>query len=61
MKYHEGLLIQMFLELISIPGCESKSWTISVEPLFEASINGVKLIIGIQFHKWFKIEIKWNN
>ena len=49
--------IQMSLQLISIPGCDSKSWTISVWPFAEAPIKGVELNIGIQFHKWFKIEI----
>ena len=53
--------IQMFLQLISIPGCDSKSWTISVWPFSEAQNKGVWLNIGIQFPKWFKIEIKWNN
>ena len=53
--------IQIFLQLISIPGCDSKSWTISVWPFDEARIKGVLLNIGIQFHKWFKIEIPWNN
>ena len=53
--------IQMSLLLISIPGCDSKSRTISVWPLFEAKSNGVLLNIEIQFHEWFKMEIWWNN
>ena len=51
--------IQMFLLLISIPGCDSKSLTISVWPFLEAQIKGVSLNIGIEFPKWFKIEIPW--
>ena len=43
--------IQMSLQLISIPGCESKSLTISVRPFLEAQIKGISLNIGIQFHK----------
>ena len=53
--------IQMSLKLISIPGCDSKSWTISVWPLFVAKIKGVLSNIWVQFHKWFKIKIQWNN
>ena len=49
--------IQMVLLLISIPGCDSKSRTISVRPFSEAQIKAVLLNIGIQFHKRFKIEI----
>ena len=49
--------IQMSLQLISIPGCDSKSWTISGWPFSEAIIKGVSLNIGIQFHKRFKMEI----
>ena len=52
--------IQMPLQLISILGCDSKSWTISVKPLVEAQIKGVLLNNGIQFDKCFKIEILWN-
>ena len=43
--------IQMSLQLISIPGCESKSWTISVWPSNEAPIKGVQLNIAFQFQK----------
>ena len=50
----------MFSQLISIPGCDSKSWTITECAFLEAQINGVELNIGIQFHKWFKSEILWN-
>ena len=53
--------IQMFSQLISIPGCDSKSWTISVWPSDEAQIKGVLLNVGIQFHDIFEIEISWNN
>ena len=47
--------IQMFLQLISIPGWLNKSWTISVWPFPDAKIKGVELNIWIKFHKWFKI------
>ena len=43
--------IQTFLQLISIPGCDSKSRTISVSPFDEAQIKGVRLKMEIQFHK----------
>ena len=52
--------IQMSLQLISIPGCDNKSWTIWVGPFSEAQIKGVELNIEFQFHKWFKIEISRN-
>ena len=48
--------IQMVAMLISIPGCASKSRTISVWPFLEAKINGVSVNIGIQFHTTFQIE-----
>ena len=47
--------IQMSLQLISIPGCVIKSWTISVWPFRDAEFKGVSLIIWIKFHKWWKI------
>ena len=53
--------ISMFLQLISIAGCDSKSRTTSVWPFLEASIIGVSLNVGIKFHKWLKIEIALNN
>ena len=37
--------IQMVSQLISIPGWDSKSRTISILPLVEAQIKGVSLII----------------
>ena len=43
--------IQMHLQLISIPGCDSKSSTISVWPFSEAQIKGVLLNMVSQFHK----------
>ena len=52
-----GFCIQMSLQLISIPGCDSKSLTISLCPFCEAEIKAVVLNIGIQCHKCFKIEI----
>ena len=38
---------QMFLQLISIPGCASKSRTISISDRNVAQINGVLLNIGM--------------
>ena len=49
--------IQISLMLISIPGCDSKSWTISVWPFSEAQIKGVLLNSRIQFHILLQIEI----
>ena len=48
---------QMSLQLISTPGCDSKSWTISVWPFPETKIKGVLWNKGIQCQKRFKIEI----
>ena len=53
--------VRMVSQLISIPGWDSKSRTISEWPSFEAKSNGVQLGIGMQFQKWFKVEIWWNN
>ena len=49
--------IQMSLQLISIPGCDSKIRTISLCPFCEAENKAALLKIGIQCHKCFKIEI----
>ena len=39
------------LQLISISGCDSKSWTISVCPLSEATSKGVQWNIKNQYRK----------
>ena len=49
--------IQMSLQLISIPGCNSRSWTIAAWPFSEAKIKGVSFNIRIQFPKLSKTEI----
>ena len=41
----------MSLQLISIPRCDNKSWTISSCPLDDATINGVLLNDEIKFQK----------
>ena len=46
--------IQMPLQLISMPGCDNKSWTISICLLSKAWIKGVEFNIGIQFQRWSK-------
>ena len=43
-----------------MPGCDNKSWTISVWRATEAHIKAVFLNTGIQFSNWFKIGISWN-
>ena len=40
--YKNHFCIQMYLQLISIPGCDNKSLTISVWPFSEAKCKGVK-------------------
>ena len=50
--------IQIFLQLISIPGCESKSWTISVWPFCEAKIKGVILNMG--FNSTNDLKLKYH-
>ena len=50
-EFHERFLIEIFLQLTSIFGCDNKISTISVDPFCEAYINGVKLKICILFHK----------
>ena len=47
----------MFRQLISMPGCNKKAWTISVSPFNEANIKGVLLSIRIQYHKKVTSEI----
>ena len=42
----------MSLQLISIPGCDNKSRTISVCPFKDAIINGVLLNNEIKPQKW---------
>ena len=44
----------MSLQLISISCCDNKSWTISVCPFKDETINGVLLNIEIKFQKWLK-------
>ena len=58
---HEWFCIQMFLQLISIPGCDNKSWTTSVSPLDAAQISGVSLNVWVKFHESFKISIEWKS
>ena len=50
-EYHEYFYVKTFLQLISIPGCDNKSWTISVHPPEDATINGVQLNNEIKFQK----------
>lgn len=50
----------MFRQLISIPCCNTKAWTISVSPFNEANIKGVLLSILIQCHKKVTSGIFWN-
>ena len=47
-------LIKMSLQLISMPGCDIKSLTISEWPLADAIINGVVSNFQIEFQKWSK-------
>ena len=44
----------MSLQLISMPGCDNKSRTISVCPLDDATINDVLLNVEIEFQKCLK-------
>ena len=69
-KYRELILklkcyylfrIQILLQLISIPGCDNKSRTMSVFLLCEAQLKGVLLKLGILFHKSFEIEMSGNS
>ena len=55
-KYYEWFYIHMFLQLISIPGWDSKSWTMLIWPCNKANIKGVSLNIGIQFHDYLKLK-----
>ena len=48
---------QTVLQLISIPGCDSKSCTISDRYCFVAAIKGVIGINESQSHELFKCEI----
>ena len=52
--------IQMFLQLISIPGCDSRSWTISVWPFSEAKLNEVQVNIAIQFNFINEIKLRYH-
>ena len=45
-----SICISMSTQLTVTPGCDSKSWTISVWPFCEAQIKGVLSNIGIQYH-----------
>ena len=53
--------VVMFLQLISIFGCDNKSSTISVRPMNEAKTKGVLSQIRVQFHKYIIFEISWHN
>ena len=57
-NFMNDFCIKISWQLISMPGCNSKSWTIWVWPFCEAQIKGVWLNIGLQFQKWFKIGIQ---
>ena len=48
---HECFLIKMSLQLISMPGCDNRSLTISAWPAADAIINGVKSNFQIEFQK----------
>ena len=50
-EYHECFLVKMSLQLISMPGCDNKSLTISGRPLMDAIINGVVSNFQIEFQK----------
>ena len=53
--------IEIDEQLISIPGCDSKSWTVSTLLTLAAQFKAaVQLNIDIQFQKWYKIKISWN-
>ena len=47
---------KMSSQLMSIFGCDNKSWTVSVWPLKDARINGVLLNVQIEFQKWLRNE-----
>lgn len=49
----------MFLQLISIPGCDNKTRTISVWPLYAANNKGVISNIWNKFGNWLQFEISF--
>ena len=53
--------IQMHLQLISIPGCDGSSFTISIWSFSEARMRGVLLNGSIQLYKRFTSDMLWDD